>query len=539
MKLFIRAFYPGFKDKTNPVHVQFFLDLFEKVFEESIFISEIIEECDILLESIFSKETFLHLKEWKYSFLFYGESYVNMINHCGNERLKDFDKYSCLLCGERNHKNVVNVSLYIPYIYCNNWVNELKEKHKFLSDIQIQMPYKPPACAIISNSNGKVRNKFLDTLEQYIHIDYAGGYKTNIQPIHGQYNSPELLNFMAQYKFTITMENSSEDTYITEKIINGFMANTIPIYWGSKRVYDYFNKERFLCLDNDDDESINALIIKVLEIINDDNKYKEILQKPIFVENVRDINDVAYDIRQIIFSKKWSLVTNVFIISSFEFEPNRYNEIKNEFKEHNVQFICPTYKHTITDEIYNYHVKDHSKLACWNRTLYKSELSVILNHISILKHIEKNYKDGIFLIFESDVIKIDSNNQFNSFLEMIETKKNENVYNWDIISLGTYAIETINNMDNEWYHIDENCNDDKFNLIQKQRTNSADSLLWSYSGIKKFLNILEKENDYNLPFDNFIDRILNKYPEIKLYWSMTSFFLQKSNFIDRSTSTIR
>jgi hypothetical protein len=54
-----------------------------------------------------------------------------MINHCGNERTNDFDKYTCILAGERNYKNIVNLPLFIPYIYCNEWFDELKEKHVF------------------------------------------------------------------------------------------------------------------------------------------------------------------------------------------------------------------------------------------------------------------------------------------------------------------------------------------------------------------------------------------------------------------------
>jgi len=242
-------------------------------------------------------------------------------------------------------------------------------------------------------------------------------------------------------------------------------------------------------------------------------------------------------------SNIWPLLNKIFIISSPEFEIDRYNDIKNEFKEHkdNIEFICPTYKHTITNEIYDFYVKDKTRLLPWNRILYKSELSLILNHISVLKHIEQNFNDGIFLILESDVKIIDSNNEFNYFLEMIKTKKNENdEYLWDVISLGSYTIETINNNFNfiSWYEINEECNDEKFNLIRKKETNSTDSLLWNYSGIKKMLKILEDNYDYNLPYDFIMNEIFHNNSEIKFYWSMSPFFLQKSNF-NITCSTIK
>ncbi|MFN9907083.1 MAG: glycosyltransferase family 10 domain-containing protein, partial [bacterium] len=44
------------------------------------------------------------------------------------------------------------------------------------------------------------------------------------------------------YLFTIAIENTSHDHYFTEKIINPFINNTVPIYWGCKKVDEYFPK---------------------------------------------------------------------------------------------------------------------------------------------------------------------------------------------------------------------------------------------------------------------------------------------------------
>lgn len=42
--------------------------------------------------------------------------------------------------------------------------------------------------------------------------------------------------------FHITIENSSHDNYFTEKIIDCFMSYTIPIYWGSPNIAEYFDQ---------------------------------------------------------------------------------------------------------------------------------------------------------------------------------------------------------------------------------------------------------------------------------------------------------
>ena len=110
MKIYIHDFWSGFIEKTNPVHIGFFQTLFKKVFQENIEIGETIEECDILLETIFSQTTQLFEKPWKYTFLFSGESRLSRYSH----------HYSCILWGERNHDTIVNVPLFLPYLYCND-----------------------------------------------------------------------------------------------------------------------------------------------------------------------------------------------------------------------------------------------------------------------------------------------------------------------------------------------------------------------------------------------------------------------------------
>ena len=76
MKLFVYGFWSGFIDKTNPVNISFFIDLFKNVFNKDIEIGNF-NDSDILLETIFENKTFLFDKQWKYTFLFSGESKLN------------------------------------------------------------------------------------------------------------------------------------------------------------------------------------------------------------------------------------------------------------------------------------------------------------------------------------------------------------------------------------------------------------------------------------------------------------------------------
>ena len=50
----------------------------------------------------------------------------------------------------------------------------------------------------------------------------------------------------APYMFNIAVENYSDGYYFTEKLCNCFITKTIPIYYGSKHIDDFFNMKGIL-----------------------------------------------------------------------------------------------------------------------------------------------------------------------------------------------------------------------------------------------------------------------------------------------------
>ena len=531
MKLFVYGFWDGFIDKKNPVDIYFFINLFQKIFETDIEIGNF-EESDILLETIFEPNTYLYSKKWKYSFLFSGESRLN--NY--------YKDYTCVLYGEKNHDNIINVPLFIPMLYCSNQMDITNAKKN-----NQNIP-KKNICAIISNPRGNERNFFLDELEKKIHIDYGGSYKNNIPRIEYQYNSKEFIDYVSQYKFIISMENSRGDTYITEKILHGFNAGNIPIYWGSLNISDYFNEERFINLN--DISNTENVINKIVEIINNDDKYIEIVNKYVYNNNKldRNVDSIVSDIKNLIFGRPYKWITKTFFISSPEFEFQRYERLKKDFqsigfKSHNMEFICPTYKHTITNEIMNKHVKENLVKKLRVVGMKKAEISLFLNYKAILEHIYKNYSDGIFFIFESDVLIIKNNiDDFDEFVKNMYDKKNS----WDLIHIGGSPFEycdyftkpycdwqlpyrdIVNHLPNSY--IEDITNEkDKFRLIRKFHTRCTDSFIWNYSGIVKFLNYLNNNPIYDAPFDYYMINFFENNLDFKHYWSMNTFLMQGSN----------
>lgn len=51
------------------------------------------------------------------------------------------------------------------------------------------------------------------------------------------------------YQFSIILENSQQDNYFTEKILDCFLCKTVPIYWGCPNIGEFFSTDGIIFLD--------------------------------------------------------------------------------------------------------------------------------------------------------------------------------------------------------------------------------------------------------------------------------------------------
>ena len=70
----------------------------------------------------------------------------------------------------------------------------------------------------------------------------AGKYKNNVGNISNK------IKFLTSYKFSIAMENTEADGYASEKIVQSFLAGTIPIYYGDYMIDEYINPKSFILI---------------------------------------------------------------------------------------------------------------------------------------------------------------------------------------------------------------------------------------------------------------------------------------------------
>jgi hypothetical protein len=249
---------------------------------------------DILIESVFDSDSqrVINSKAWDKAFFFSGES--SNIDYAIN------DEYDIILASMTNRGKIINFPEFMYYIYDNDIVNTLELRHLYpRTDIA-----KNEIIVFISNSNihmAHVRNAFLDELDKRFTVVYGGKYKNNtgFNLEWDGSKTDEMMNMIKQYKIVITMENNKNeyvDTYITEKIIHGFYNHVVPIYWGTDKVTEYFNKDGMIIYDESNIEDVFNQIQHLMD--NDDDWLKKV-NVPVFPNSkmTRTLEDIIHDVK--------------------------------------------------------------------------------------------------------------------------------------------------------------------------------------------------------------------------------------------------
>ncbi|PHQ28657.1 glycosyltransferase family 10 domain-containing protein [Leeuwenhoekiella nanhaiensis] len=137
-------------------------------------------------------------------------------------------------------------------------------------------------CAmVVSNPRSYERINFFKKLNCLLTVDSGGRYLNTIGgPILNK------IDFIKNYRFVLSFENERFPGYLTEKIVDAFLSNSIPIYWGDPLVSKVFNPKRFI--DRSEFESDEDCIREIIKVNSDPHRYAKILSEPIFIEPLPD-----------------------------------------------------------------------------------------------------------------------------------------------------------------------------------------------------------------------------------------------------------
>ena len=124
------------------------------------------------------------------------------------------------------------------------------------------------------------RKELCQQLMKYKRVDCPGKILHNCDPeiLSDRWDNNWMASkrtYCSGFKFAIAYENYNLPGYMTEKLTDCYLANTVPIYCGSKGNVAPYPKDSMICVD--DFTSIDEVIAKVKEIDMNDDAYMAML----------------------------------------------------------------------------------------------------------------------------------------------------------------------------------------------------------------------------------------------------------------------
>lgn len=107
--------------------------------------------------------------------------------------------------------------------------------------------------------------------------------------------SPSIDEVFKDYRFSIVIENDITDYYYTEKILNCFAAQTIPVYLGARKIDQYFNGDGIISITLDDLKDLDKMVSKcTIEEYN--QRIPAILDNYKRVKRYTRLGDILYNL---------------------------------------------------------------------------------------------------------------------------------------------------------------------------------------------------------------------------------------------------
>lgn len=224
-------------------------------------------------------------------------------------------------------------------------------------------------------------------------------------------------------------------------------------------------------------------------------------------------------------------ITKIYVIVNQDKEPERYNKIIEQFNSQNINnyeiINNNIWGNNITTEMRTKYVKTDTSMRFHGRNmidkpLSNAEISLFLNHIYCLKHIQHQYQEGIFLILESDAIIM---NDFYQKLSNIIQSSNQ-INDWDIINIGAGQQKYMIQMG---YPKTKEIKINDLSFFKENINRCTEALIWNYTSVNKFIDYFEVNEDIDSPIDTKID-VFSAIGLFNIYWCNPEIVYQGSIF---------
>jgi hypothetical protein len=164
-----------------------------------------------------------------------GEHQINAI--------KNFKNFKYIFSSIKELSNSIDNFIYIPI--GGTWMRDedikIHEKTKNISTIFSWKTW---------NHGHRLRHTIYQQFKDTNKIDFYGSGCDN--PIDFKVDG------LKNYRYSIVIENSIESDYFTEKLLDCFLTGTIPIYWGTKNIENYFDVNGVIFIN--DESNLSSII---------------------------------------------------------------------------------------------------------------------------------------------------------------------------------------------------------------------------------------------------------------------------------------
>lgn len=107
----------------------------------------------------------------------------------------------------------------------------------------------------------RYRLQFLEQLKQQVDFDHFG---------HGFHPIDDKWDALAPYRYSLAFENSRSDYYFTEKLTDCFVTETMPIYYGSEIITEFFPAESMVLIDPEDPD-----VFRIIKDVTDSDLWRK------------------------------------------------------------------------------------------------------------------------------------------------------------------------------------------------------------------------------------------------------------------------
>lgn len=278
-----------------------------------------INKCNMIYHSYFGN-TFGKKDDSKKYIFFSGEKYPIPT-----------DQYLLSLCQMEEGSNVITYPLFFSML------NMFQPRYNLVFQENNSKEIPNLFCAfIVGNPNCETRNSFFQYVcNKYKKVfSYGKVFNNTGISLDYPYHDERQLTILGQHKFVICFENTkTDDYYITEKILLAKASGSIPIYWGTRKCLDLFNKNSFLYLDEESEEGFEKLLSKIKMLDNNNHLYLSIRNQPLLTNSVRNkfsTSVIQEKISNYIYPKKDILFVSAYRdISRYQW--NYYNRTNDEY----------------------------------------------------------------------------------------------------------------------------------------------------------------------------------------------------------------